>query len=116
MEKDRYNAKTGLSFNELFVNYLSAIRLSEKRGKRNEVYWGCLYKCGKELLVRSDALRKGSIKYCGCIKRLNNKHSRCWKGHGDIGGNFWSSIQRNAYYRKIEFKISIEEAWGKFLE
>lgn len=37
-------------------------------GKRR-IYWNCICECGTELEVRSDALRTGSSKSCGCLTR-----------------------------------------------
>jgi len=41
---------------------------SKRRGSRRELYWNCICECGTETEVRSDALRKGSISSCGCIR------------------------------------------------
>ncbi len=50
---------------------LTATRVSNKRGKDGSVYWTCKCDCGKITEVRSDALRNGNIKSCGCLLRVD---------------------------------------------
>lgn len=57
---------TGIKYNRL-----TAISLSEKRGSHGEYYWNCECECGNKTVVRSDCIRKGSIKSCGCISYPN---------------------------------------------
>ena len=57
---------TGIKFNSL-----TAIKLSEKRGSRGEIYWDCKCDCGKETTVRGDTLRKGRIRTCGCSNTID---------------------------------------------
>lgn len=50
---------------------LTVIWPSETRTK----YWSCKCDCGKELEVRSDSLRQGRTKSCGCNKKKGNPKS-----------------------------------------
>ena len=47
--------------------------------KNNKIYWKCRCKCGTEKLVRSDGLKNGTTKSCGCYKKsilIENNISR----------------------------------------
>ena len=50
---------TGRRFTRLYV-----VGLYEVRNKR--AYWNCLCDCGNTLISRSDALKEGHTKSCGC--------------------------------------------------
>lgn len=51
---------------------LVAVKLSDKRGGR-KTYWDCVCDCGAEKTVRTDSLKSGMIKSCGCIKKAQDK-------------------------------------------
>lgn len=71
----------------------------------------CADKLGKKLLtVYSHCGRLGLTKK----QSLANSEHTNWRGHGKISGKFWSGVQRSAKLRKIDFEISIEEAWTLF--
>lgn len=54
---------TGKSFGRLVV-----IRQSSQRDpSTKQVKWLCICNCGTKVRVRSDALRKGSTRSCGCL-------------------------------------------------
>lgn len=46
---------------------------------------------------------------------IEQKHNKAWKGYGNISGDFWSRINRNAKLRDIEISVSIENIWNLFL-
>ena len=52
---------TGMKFHKLTVLQVC----SEKVGRR--FVWECLCDCGGKALVRSDALKSGTVKSCGCL-------------------------------------------------
>lgn len=52
---------TGMTF-----GHLKVIRISEKKGNRNQVYWDCICECGKTKPIQADGLRRGDSKSCGC--------------------------------------------------
>lgn len=51
----------GKTFGLLVVLRLHA----EKSGKKR--MWSCMCKCGKQVVVRGDSLRRGNTKSCGCL-------------------------------------------------
>ncbi len=50
---------------------LTVIRFDHKKNKR--MIWKCLCSCGNFVSYRSDALKSGRRKSCGCIKSPNEK-------------------------------------------
>lgn len=44
------------------------------------------------------------------------KNSKIWSGHGEISGSFFGNIRRRANKNNIFFDITIEYAWGLYLE
>lgn len=51
-----------------------------ERGKntdRGEATWRCKCKCGSETVVRSDCLRRGDTKSCGCLAKEKRANRRC---------------------------------------
>lgn len=55
-------------FGRLLVIEYSHV-VANKGSKRTRHYWKCLCECGKEKIVRSDSLKNGSIKSCGCLQK-----------------------------------------------
>lgn len=47
---------------------LIAIKVSEKRSGR-KTYWDCVCDCGKIKTVRTDSLKSGKVRSCGCLKK-----------------------------------------------
>lgn len=47
--------------------YLTAVKYSESRNHR--VFWECLCACGNTFIARTDSLKKGKPKSCGCIQQ-----------------------------------------------
>ena len=39
--------------------------------KNKKTYWKCRCDCGKEKEIRSDGLKSGSTKSCGCYKNIS---------------------------------------------
>jgi hypothetical protein len=56
----------------------------EYAGYRGGAMWRCVCDCGNEAIVRSDHLRYGKIKSCGCYKRdvTAKEHGEKIKKHG----------------------------------
>lgn len=87
--------------------------------------WLCKCVCGKELVTSKEYLHYkcdeeyGKVELsCGCI---TNGHNRRWKGHGEISGRLWARIKKGSQIGRrgnkiIEFNITIEQVWQKFLE
>lgn len=79
-------------------------------------YYQCVCDCGNiDVLVRRNRLVDGETQSCGCLA-IEKTIERSWKGHEEISGKYWYDLNRNAKYRLIEFSITIENAWEKFVE
>lgn len=88
------------------------------------IRWKCKCKCGKQHIVRSDLLRSGSTKSCGCGHKRNNNNFK----HGHVANGkrlrtyiSWDNmIQRCSNPKSTSYKnyggrgITICERWLKF--
>lgn len=92
-------------FGQLTVKSFSHL---DKHGKQN---WKCLCKCGNVITAPTSHLKRGDYISCGCLK----KHF-AWKGYGDLSGQYWGNLRRNARTRDLEFNISKKDAWDLFLK
>lgn len=112
---------TGQKFGELTVI------CQEGRNKYSQRTWKCACSCGTLQFVLTGDLLRGHKKSCGCLKKGTNKnsihpcHARgnkspSWKGHGEISLFQWRHIKDSAIDRKIQFEITIEQAWDLFLK
>lgn len=73
-------------------------------------------KCGNECLANASLLRLGKRRSCGCFKTaIGEERWYAWKGCGEISGEHWAGIRHGATSRKLDFNISIQEAWQLFL-
>jgi len=93
----------GKRFDRLFV-----LRRSTKRTRYGGAYWECRCDCGNTAVVLKQALINGSIRSCGCLKK--EKETR-FEG---ISGNYWGSLKASALKRRLEFSISIKQAWDLY--
>ena len=82
------------------------------------IYWMCLCDCGNKTLVSVSSLNSGSTKSCGCLQKelIIVKNRKCWKGYGELSGNYFSQIRYNAKKRKIYFDITTEYLWHLFIK
>ena len=72
---------TGQRFDKLTVLGLSA----RKSGRKS--YWVCQCKCGNKHLGRSDLLKSGKLRSCGCLKKEQDNINLNRTTHGDtVGG------------------------------
>lgn len=76
---------------------LTVLGLSPKMSGRKS-FWVCECECGSKKVVRSDSLRKGLVKSCGCLKREQNginltKHHRHKESHSRLH-NIWIGIKK----------------------
>ena len=53
---------TGKKFNRLYITSFSHV-------KKGVLFWNCRCDCGRISIVRSQCLRTGHVKSCGCIQR-----------------------------------------------
>lgn len=81
-------------------------------------YWLCECKCGNIKPMSRVVLVHNRAKTCGCKCNRYGEKDIGWTGHGKISGWFWTHIKRGAADRPtpVEFDITIEYAWQKFLE
>lgn len=49
-------------------NKLTILSVNKDRTGKGRKYYNCLCKCGNETVVRSDQIRSGHTKSCGCLK------------------------------------------------
>ncbi len=91
-------------------------RLSGTRGGRAVHHWQCRCDCGELVNVRADHFSETRLmnRTCGCGRSGENNYG--WKGHGELSGQRWSSINKSARERNLEVTITIEDAWNLFLK
>lgn len=82
--------------------------------KNGSYYWKCLCDCGNYTHTPTAQLKNGKIKSCGCSQKIYGKNHKKWVGFGDISGHRWNAIKIKAFRRKIDFNITIEQAWKQF--
>lgn len=103
---------------------LTAVRLSKKRSGR-KTFWNCICECGKEKDVRTDNLKGGFIRSCGCLKKeqdeINFKDSKFKPTHGETKTHIyqtWLSMKQRCNDKKYKsYKyyggrgIKVSEVW-----
>lgn len=98
---------------------LTAIELVKKNGK---AYWKCKCDCGGESISRSDELKNGDAKSCGCLQKEAVSKSSTKHGMSNTKTyNIWKGItQRCVNKNSTGYKnyggrgISISDDWRKF--
>ena len=103
---------------EIF-NHLTVISLAESTD--TERRWICRCTCGNITNpIISYNLKKGYVKSCGCLKErgLENKegYKRLYRGFEDLSASYWGSIMYGAKIRNLEFDITMEDAWNKYIK
>lgn len=94
---DRCKNIIGQRFNRLVVlqraeNYIKPL------GKGQVAQWLCQCDCGNKIVVRSDSLKSGSVKSCGCLH--SEMASELCKSHAAIKVN--QNAIRLGYYDNFE--------------
>jgi len=92
----------GQRFGRLFVSHFNGTRQSR-------TYWYCKCDCGNEKVILGTSLTQGKTTSCGCYG-----HSVACTGVGDLSGDYWGRIKRNAKARGIDVAIDAEYAWELF--
>lgn len=93
-------------------NHLTALSFSHK-DKNRKTYWDFLCDCGEIKTLRTDCVKNGSIKSCGCLKREQDKKNLNRKGsvpkYDDIGKlsdsvlyNRWKGMKRRCYDKNFK--------------
>ncbi len=98
----------GKRFGELEVIDFDSIN------KWRQTVWKCKCDCGKIVIKRSDSLRRKHCQTCGHSKNLFGSKSKGWKGFGEISGSHWISIVHGAKKRRLQFSMTIGDAWNLF--
>lgn len=62
------------------------------RNDGNEILWRCLCECGNQKNVTTYALKSGTVRSCGCIKR-EQLAARNYKHGGSVGGKLSPTYQ-----------------------
>lgn len=83
--------------------------------KHSHAVWMCECICGKRLPVVGHSLTSGNTTSCGCLSRKKGKQHANYKGYEEISSSMWSSIVHGAKFRKLEFKITIQDIWKLYL-
>ena len=97
---------TGRRFGKLIVETL----VGRKRGQR---IWQCECDCGKKTTLSTAVLLSHHTTSCGC-RQAEVVRERCWKGCGDVSGDYWCGILAGAKSRKLKVEVTIEDAWHLF--
>ena len=102
--------------NQKFGRLLVVLKTDERQ--QGQIVWKCLCECGKYCFVKSDHLRRGAIKSCGCLK--SESTIRRFTRHGMSKSEeykTWKKIQTrcspNNKYRKDYYDrgISVAKEW-----
>lgn len=94
-------------------------RLTALTPFRNGKYtmWHCQCDCGNTCDVVGTSLSRGMTKSCGCIRKekVTSKNKVNSGRYGDISASYFNQVKRNANKRKLDFEITIEQVWDKFV-
>lgn len=93
---------------------------SEKISKAHDKYWVCKCSCGKIKDILGGALRNGTTKSCGCLRKdfgtwnkgIKGEESHVYRGYKGIPRQFYTELKSNASRRKLEFNLNIEYLWN----
>lgn len=85
---------------------LTAIEMIQDPDRLGTYHWLCKCDCGSTKIVDGSSLRTGITKSCGCIS-----FEKSWKGYGKLSATYWNRIMKGAQKRKLEFSISMKDAW-----
>lgn len=90
------------------------IRTIKSGRKVYEIFWKFFCDCGNYKILRKDRVKssgKKSIQSCGCLRNENKR-----KGYEEITGTYWGAVKKNASNRKLDFNISMQDAWFKYIQ
>lgn len=103
---------TGTKFGRLeVVSYVGDVAPDKYVSK-----WLCRCECGGKKIVRSDLLKSGLTKSCGCLYARKGNNNPLWRGVGELSKTVLTRIREDAKIRKIHFNLSLEFLWDLFLK
>lgn len=87
------------SFIDLTGNKYTRLTVIGFAGSRHrKSYWNCLCECGNEKIIRSDPLKDGSIRSCGCLnKEKTRERTTIHNGCGTPEYTSWQSMKARCY-------------------
>jgi len=89
------NDLTGKKF-----GYLTVVEIVGKQNKKN--MWRCVCDCGNQTFVRTDHLKGGKIRSCGCL--LNKRRSEARRTHGGRYTRLygvWNNMKNRCYNKNV---------------
>ena len=94
------------------------VKEKTRASRSGHLYFRCQCDCGQETEVLGTHLIQGNTTSCGCNRASGKEHYK-WSGCGDLTGNHWNQIVRNATGKKnrelVSIEITIEDAWNLFV-
>lgn len=105
LKSKRQTVFPGQRFTHLFVEKL------DHTGRQGGKYWLCKCDCGSSKVIPNGSLSTGRTKSCGCKSSELRGNL-----HGEIWLSFWNNKKYDANTRNLEFTVSREQAWQKFLD
>lgn len=89
--------------------------------KDNRIYFEVKCKCNTVEFKSAKDLKSGRCKSCkSCASKKTAKEypppAPIFKGVGELGATYFSSLQNGAVKRKIEFDITLQYAWELLIE
>jgi len=94
---------------------LTVLRRTDSMCPQCKPVWRCICECGTVTEVRSDLLRRGKTRSCGCLFRESArknaaKATKARTVYDDLAiGQAYSVTRKNARRRGIRFRLSYEE-------
>jgi hypothetical protein len=92
---------------------LKVLHRVENRNTRQS-WWLCECECGTRKEIKGHRLVNGHTNSCGCLRQSRPAYN--FQGCGNLSGKYWGQIKKHARNREIEFSISIQNAWDKFIQ
>ncbi len=96
----------GLKYGRLLV-----VKKSDQR-KNGRIVWECFCDCGKTIFVKSDALKSGNTKSCGCLAleaRSKNGRDNKRQDRTFIINNLFKDFKYTAKRKNIKVSLTIDE-------
>lgn len=86
------------------------------RDEYSHAILNCVCDCGNKIPVLNHSLTSGNTKSCGCNSRKRGSSHPNFKGYKEIQASHWGQYTKGAEKRMLEFDITMEYAWAKYLD